>query len=252
MPNPVDLRPVPKRHRFMQRLGPWLILGLGLALAACGDDGKAEVRGLKEQVQRAYGNKDFSKALGLAQKGLTAARKSLGDKAPDTLYFVQAVSEANLNMRNVRGAMDALRQEMDMRAAAGQTEQRLQARRTLLIQLAEENGEKAVAGEQAVMVARGIGMGAGKDPQRVYRTETAYPPDQYRRQVEGDVEIAYSLDAAGAVTEARVAKSTPPMVFDQAALESFRKWRFTPMLDKAGQPIAAGGFAFTVAFRMKQ
>ena len=71
-------------------------------------------------------------------------------------------------------------------------------------------------------------------------------------EVEGDVEIAYSLDAAGAVTEARVAKSTPPMVFDQAALESFRKWRFTPMLDKAGQPIAAGGFAFTVAFRMKQ
>ncbi len=153
-------------------------------------------------------------------------------------------------MRNLRGATAALRQELELRSAAGQAEQKLQARRTLLIKLAEENGDKLTAGEQAVIVSKGIGMAAGKDPQIVYRAETMYPPEQYRQRIEGDVEIAYSLDPTGAVTEARISKAAPPQVFDQAALESFRKWRFTPMLDNLGRPIPASGFKFTLAFRM--
>lgn len=93
-------------------------------------------------------------------------------------------------------------------------------------------------------------MAPGKDPQPVYRTQTMYPPDQYQQRIEGDVEITFDLDAAGAVAGARVSKSTPSSVFDQAALESFRKWRFTPMLDKTGQPVSGRGFQFTLAFRL--
>ena len=63
--------------------------------------------------------------------------------------------------------------------------------------------------------------------------------------------VAYGLDAGGKVTEARVVKSTPAQVFDDAALEeSFRQWRFTPMLDGTGQPVSASGLTFTIAFRM--
>lgn len=173
-----------------------LMLGMAITLATCGDKSAGEVKAIKQQVQRAYGTKEFSKALGLSQKGLTLAR------------------------------------------------------RTLLIKLAEENGDTLTAGERAVFVSQGVGMATGKDPQPVYRTETMYPPEQYRRKIEGDVEIAYSLDPTGAVTEARISKATPPQIFDQAALESFRKWRFTPMLDKVGRPIVASGFKFTLAFRM--
>ncbi|MEQ9448684.1 MAG: energy transducer TonB, partial [Rhodospirillaceae bacterium] len=86
--------------------------------------------------------------------------------------------------------------------------------------------------------------------QPVYRAATTYPPDLYRRRMEGDVEIIYSLDSGGAVTDARVARSTPEKVFDQAALESFRKWRFTPMLDSAGEPVPVSGRRFTLAFRL--
>lgn len=241
--------PVLVRRRW-RSFSLFLAVGATLMLTACGDGGKSEVKGLREQLQRAYGNKDFAKVLELSQKGLTLSRKAMGDKATDTLYFAQAVSEANFSLHNTRGAMTALRQELNMRAAAGQPEQKLQARRTALIKLAEENGDKTTAGDQAVMVARGIGMEPGKDPQPVYKTNTSYPPEQYRQKVEGDVDIVFGLDATGAVTEARVLKSTPAMVFDQAALESFRKWRFTPMLDKAGQPVSGSGFSFTLAFRM--
>ncbi|MGE4062567.1 MAG: energy transducer TonB [Rhodospirillaceae bacterium] len=222
---------------------------LALSLGAC-EDGKREVKDLKGQVQQAYGSKNFKKGLELSQQGLTIARSSLGDKDPDTLYFVQAISENTLAAGNMRGAIAALKQEIAMRSAAGQDEKRLQQRRTLLIKVAEENGDKLTAAEQAVEVARGIEMGRGKDPQPVYRAPTAYPPELYQQKVEGDVDIAYSLDPTGAIVDARVVTSTPARVFDQVAIDSFKKWRFTPMLDSKGQPISGSGFKFTLAFRL--
>jgi TonB family protein len=208
------------------------------------------VKSLKQQVQVAYGNKDFAKALNLAEKGLPLAQKIEGEHAPDTLYFAQALTENYVMLRNMRGAMGALKQEIQMRLAAGQNEKKVQPRRTLLIQIAEESGDKLTAADQAVAVARGIAMGPGKDPQPVYRTQTAYPPDLYRSHTEGDVQIGYSLDNTGAITEAHVVRSTPAQVFDQAAIESFRGWRFTPMLDKDGSPVSASGLSFTLAFRL--
>jgi TonB family protein len=221
-----------------------------IGVAACGDNATAQIKNLKAQVQSAYGAKNFSKGLELSQQGLKLAREKLGDAAPDTLYFAQSVSENTLAAGNQRGAITALKQEIAMRGAAGQTENRLQARRTLLIKLAEENNDQLTAADQAVAVARGIDMAPGKDPQPVYRTQTQYPPDLYRQKIEGDVNIAYSLDRTGAVTDARVASSTPSRIFDQAALDSFKQWRFTPMLDKSGNPVSASGFKFTLAFRL--
>lgn len=222
---------------------------LTAGLAGC-DDGQREVRALKGQVQAAYGAKDFRKGLELSRQGLALARETLGDGAPDTLYFVQAVAENTLAGGNPRGAIPALKQEIAMRAAAGHGERRLQPRRALLIKLAEENGDPLTAADQAAAVARGIDMGPGKDPQPVYRAPTAYPPELYRQRIEGDVTIAYSLDRTGAVTDARVTSATPARVFDQAALESFKTWRFTPMLNADGEPVSASGFAFTLAFRL--
>ena len=227
-----------------------LAVALSLSLAACSDNGQGEVKDLKDQVQTAYGKKDFRKGLELSEKAFALARKSMGDKASDTLYFAQAISENNLGLRNYRAAIPALKQELSMRAAASQNEKKLQPRRTLLIKLAEENGDTLTAADQAVAVAHGISMTEGKDPQPVYQAPTNYPPDQYRQKIEGDVQVAYGLDAGGKVTGARVVKSTPPQVFDEAALESFRKWRFTPMLDSKQEPTSASGFTFTIAFRM--
>lgn len=228
-------------------------LAIAVAIAfvgACDGGSKQEIRNLKTEVQAAYGSKNFKKGVELSTQGLKLARAALGDEAPDTLYFVQAISENTLASGNVRGAMAAMKQEIAMRKAAGQTEKRLQARRTLLIKLAEDNGDKTTAAEQAVEVSRGIEMARGKDPQPVYRAATAYPPELYQQKIEGDVEIAYSLDQNGVVTDARVSNATPARVFDQAALESFRKWRFTPMLDSSGRPVSASGFKFTLAFRL--
>lgn len=235
---------------FLKLSLPVLAMILALGLSACGESGKGQVKSLKDQVQTAYGKKDFRKGLELSEKGFALSREVMGDKAADTLYFAQAVSENYLGLRNVRGAIPALKQELSLRAAASQNEKKLQPRRTLLIKLAEENGDTLTAADQAVAVARGIQMGEGKDPQPVYQAMTNYPADQYRQKIEGDVQVGFSLDAGGKVTAARVIKSAPPQVFDDEALESFRKWRFTPMLNSKGEPIPASGLTFTIAFRL--
>jgi TonB family protein len=228
------------------------LIAAALTLSACDDSGVREVKELKSQVQLAFGNKDFGRVLTLSQKGLALARESMGETAPDTLYFVQGISEAYLKMRNARGAIAALTNELDMRAAAGQKETKLQPRRTLLIKLAEEAGDKTTAIDQAIKVAKGIEMGPGKQPQPVYQMAAYYPPQPYQQKIEGSVDIGFNLDGTGGVVGARVLRSTPAGVFDAAALEAFRKWRYTPMIDKSGRPVSASGFTYTMQFSLRK
>jgi TonB family protein len=222
---------------------------LALALASCNESDDHKLKGLKIQVQDAYGAKDFHKGLKAAQEGFALSRKAHGERNPNTLYFVQAISEAQLGLRNMRGAISALKQEIDVRKSAGQSEDKLQRRRTLLIKLAEENNDRMTAVDQTVIIAKSIDMGPGKDPQPTYRAETDYPPELYRKRVEGDVEMGFGLTADGTPTNVRVTHATPPDVFNDAAVASFSKWRFTPVI-RDGEPVSSSGHHFTLAFRL--
>ena len=233
--------------RAFQRAGAGALLVF--ALVACGNPEEQQIKDMKEQVQRATGQKDFARVLEVSQKGLALSQKVKGDKAPDTLYFAQGITEGYRATRNTRLAASALKKELALRAGAGQDEKKLQPRRTLLIQMAEDNNDRLTAAEQAVAVARGIDMGPGKDPQPVYRTSTDYPATLFQQKIEGDVDIAYSLDSNGSVIEAHALKSTNP-AFEPPALESFRQWRFTPKLNEKREPVSASGLRFTMAFRL--
>ncbi len=39
-------------------------------------------------------------------------------------------------------------------------------------------------------------------------------------------------------------------VFDAVALQAFKKWRFTPMLDGTGRSVPGSGFKYPVLFRL--
>jgi TonB family protein len=240
-----------ERRTFARLAGGGVALLLAPALVACGNEDERKIKGIKMQVQDRFGAKDFHKGLDLAQKGFALARKTSGDKDPDTLYFAQAITENQLALRNFTGGARALKQELALRADAGQSEKKLQSRRTLLIQLSEQNGDTSTSIDQTVIIAKAIEMGPGKDPQPTYRPMPDYPPEQFRNQVEGDVDIGFNLDADGSPTAVRVKSSTPPAVFDSAALEAFRKWRFTPFIEN-GEPVSSTGHHFTLAFRLSK
>jgi len=67
--------------------------------------------------------------------------------------------------------------------------------------------------------------------------------------VEGVVAIRYDVDVNGNVINARVVRSEPQGVFDAAALEAVRSWRFNaPIVN--GEAQAARNIESTVAFRL--
>lgn len=53
-----------------------------------------------------------------------------------------------------------------------------------------------------------------------------YPRGAERRGIEGYAVISYSVTADGVVTNAEVAESDPPNIFDRAALRAVQSWRF--------------------------
>jgi TonB family protein len=221
-----------------------------LALTACEQSGGGEIKRLKSQVQDRFGAKDFAKAYELSVKGFMLAREKLGDKHADTLYFAQAVSENALQSRNLPAAQKALKIELELRSKAGQSEEKLQRRRTTLIKLAEESGDKTTAIAQTVLVAQAINMGSGKDPQPTYMpSDSPYTPELAKQRVEGDVEMSFNLDANGTPSAVRVTHAIPANVFDAAAVEYLKRWRFTPYLEN-GTPVSSTGHHYTLAFRM--
>ena len=56
-----------------------------------------------------------------------------------------------------------------------------------------------------------------------------YPPDALKRRIGGEVRVRMTVDADGRVKSAAVVNSSPADVFDRAALDAVRRWRFKPL-----------------------
>ena len=63
----------------------------------------------------------------------------------------------------------------------------------------------------------------------------AYPSAARRKGTEGWVRVSLAIDAAGRVTDAKVVDADPPKLFDRAALDAVRTWRYEP-LDHGAAP----------------
>lgn len=71
----------------------------------------------------------------------------------------------------------------------------------------------------------------------VVRTPPLYPPEARSRRIEGRVLVEFTVTERGEVEDPVIVEANPPGVFDQAVLQSVRKWRFKPK-EKDGKPVA--------------
>lgn len=86
-------------------------------------------------------------------------------------------------------------------------------------------------------------------PRAVFQSTPTYPPDLYRRKVEGSVELVFRVDTSGKVQEPKVVRSTDP-AFERPALEAVRMWRFEPGR-RSGEKVAFK-MKIPILFRVKQ
>ena len=74
-------------------------------------------------------------------------------------------------------------------------------------------------------------------PQATERTPPDYPSRARAQGQTGHVTVSFIVDIDGTAVEAHVVESSPPGVFDEAALAAVGAWRFDPGRN-AGAPVA--------------
>jgi protein TonB len=58
--------------------------------------------------------------------------------------------------------------------------------------------------------------------------EPLYPPRARNRRIEGEVELAFTIDRNGEPQDIQVVRADPPNTFDREALRAAQRWRFEP------------------------
>ena len=98
----------------------------------------------------------------------------------------------------------------------------------------------------------GIGTGAGSDRGVVplVQIQPDYPLRARQRGIEGWVTLRFTVTATGAVKDAVVMGSRPRKIFDKAALQAIRRWKFQPKI-KNGAPVEQKGQQYTLEFTME-
>lgn len=88
-----------------------------------------------------------------------------------------------------------------------------------------------------------------RPPQFIGGADLVYPENARSIGVEGRVVVRYDVTTAGTVANAVVVESEPPGVFDAAALDAVRSWRFRPMVDQ-GEVVSAPARVSELVFRL--
>ncbi len=105
-----------------------------------------------------------------------------------------------------------------------------------------------------ISVAGGPALGsapsdAGSIP--LVRIQPMYPRGAAERRIEGWVLIRFTISKKGTVKNARMIEAKPPGVFDRAALQAIRKWKYKPKI-RNGVPVATVGVQVKLTFRLDE
>jgi protein TonB len=74
-------------------------------------------------------------------------------------------------------------------------------------------------------------LGSDHDPQPIVRVDPDYPFRAIRDEIEGWVEVQFSVTATGAVKDVIIIDSHPKSIFDAAVLKAVGRWRYNPKVD---------------------
>jgi len=100
------------------------------------------------------------------------------------------------------------------------------------------------------MSSLGGSGGADRDAVPLVRIEPDYPMQARQRGVEGWVVVEFTISTAGTVKDPIVVASEPGTIFDRAAIQAVRKWKYNPKIQD-GKPIERSGQKVRLDFEME-
>ena len=96
--------------------------------------------------------------------------------------------------------------------------------------------------------ARSDGSGE-RDVLPLVRVDPDYPERAKQQGIEGWVAVEFTISPAGTVKDARVIGAEPASVFERAALNAIRRWRYSPRLEE-GVAVAQAGVQVRLRFEL--
>ena len=92
-------------------------------------------------------------------------------------------------------------------------------------------------------------IGVDRDPLPVVRIDPDYPQRAINGEIEGWVDVQFSVTATGAVTDVVIVDSEPKSIFDEAVLKAVARWRYNPKVEE-GVAVERIGMRTRVLFEL--
>ena len=93
--------------------------------------------------------------------------------------------------------------------------------------------------------------GSDRDVIPLVRINPDYPPSALRRELEGWVQVQFTITPTGSVKDAVVVDAEPKDVFDDEALKAIVRWRYNPKVED-GAAVERVGVQTRILFRLEQ
>ena len=96
-----------------------------------------------------------------------------------------------------------------------------------------------------------VAGGSDRDVIPLVRVNPDYPQRALQRELEGWVQVQFTITAAGTVKDAVVVDAEPKETFDDAALTAIARWRYNPKVEN-GAPVERVGVQTRIVFQLEQ
>lgn len=94
------------------------------------------------------------------------------------------------------------------------------------------------------------GAASDADAIPLVRVQPMYPPTAAQQRIEGWVRMVFDIGTNGSVKNARVMASDPPNVFDMAALQAIKKWKYKPKVEN-GERVERHNIVVQLTFELE-
>jgi protein TonB len=94
-----------------------------------------------------------------------------------------------------------------------------------------------------------VGAGVDRDAAPQVRIQPDYPIQARQKRIEGWVDIQFTVAADGSVRDPVVLDAEPKAVFDRAALQAVKGWKYNPRIQD-GKPVERPGLKVRIRFTL--
>lgn len=91
---------------------------------------------------------------------------------------------------------------------------------------------------------------ATENPNVIFKKEPVYPIEAYEKKIEGWVLLEFDITKLGVPNNIKAIKSAPTKIFDEAAINALKQWRFNPVF--YSQPRSISDFSVVIEFKLDE